>query len=378
MKDNSLDGLRGLAALNVAISHFVCAFLPSMLYKNYPTIFTADNNQSTLFYIITSPLISLIYNGHFPVLIFFVLSGYVLTLPYFQEDSNTSTLKKRLWGRYIRLNIPIASAILISFLFYKLGLYHNIQAAKISGSLNWLSTFYPGGLKFSQFISEALYSSILFGNAIFIPPLWTLRIEFIGSIYLLIFYLIKPQHHNLIPSLTAFALLYLTHKSEAIYFYAILAGSFLNLFHSNKKLNPLLLVIGLYFGSFQFNSQPHDILPFISIFDQKTFYNTLGAILTVYAIKNGFGSTFFQTRPLIFLGKISFSFYLIHFIILCSISSYLYTKFSNNPLHLISLFTIYIAICIITSKIFELIIDNPSINISHKFTKFLFQQNNKT
>ena len=39
MKNKSADGLRGIAALNVAISHFVAAFLPMMLYKNYLTLF---------------------------------------------------------------------------------------------------------------------------------------------------------------------------------------------------------------------------------------------------------------------------------------------------------------------------------------------------
>jgi len=79
MHNKKLDGLRGLAALNVTISHFIAAFFPALLNANYPQTFPANNNPSILFKIVSFPAISVLYNGNFAVLIFFAISGYVLT-----------------------------------------------------------------------------------------------------------------------------------------------------------------------------------------------------------------------------------------------------------------------------------------------------------
>lgn len=183
MINKNADGLRGLAAFNVAMAHFVAAFLPMMLHKNYPEIFPENTQPSQTFELLTSPIASIFYNGHFAVLIFYILSGYVLTLPYFLERSNDISLKKRLLGRYVRLNIPIAAAIVISFAVYRLGWYKNIPAAEVSGSVIWLKKYFAEGLTLKTAVRELSYESILFGKGKYLPPLWTLKIEFIGSIY---------------------------------------------------------------------------------------------------------------------------------------------------------------------------------------------------
>lgn len=101
-KDRSADGLRGMAAFNVAICHFVSAFLPAMLHKNYPSIFSESIEKSAIFDFLTSPPATLFFNGNFAVVLFFVLSGYVLTIPYFAKNEKT-VIQKRLWARYLRL-----------------------------------------------------------------------------------------------------------------------------------------------------------------------------------------------------------------------------------------------------------------------------------
>ena len=83
-KDRNADGLRGIAALNVTISHFLCAFLPMVMHGIYPGVFKAADHPDAVTRILSNPLVSLLYNGHYPVVVFFVLSGYVLTIPYFR------------------------------------------------------------------------------------------------------------------------------------------------------------------------------------------------------------------------------------------------------------------------------------------------------
>ena len=163
MKNKGADGLRGIAAFNRCISHFIAAFLPMMLHNNFPMIFPQNNNSTVTFEVITSPFLSVFYNGQFAVLIFLVLSGYVLTIPSF-KDNTEGLLQKRLWGRYLRLNIPIAATITLSLIAYKLGFYSNIQAAEISGSTNWLSVYFPAGISYAEAFKELLLQSIFLGE----------------------------------------------------------------------------------------------------------------------------------------------------------------------------------------------------------------------
>ena len=375
MKNLSADGLRGTAALCVAISHFITAYLPTMMHKTHPSLFQENKNPSTLFEIFTSPLFSIFYNGHFAVLIFFVLSGYVLTLPYFTDSASSRTiLSKRLWGRYLRLNLPIAAAIAISFLVYQLGFYHNISAAQLSGSSTWFDLFYQPGITALMAIKEGVYSSILLGQSQLLPPVWTLKIEFIGSLYILLFYILKPKNKLLLPTIIVFGLLYAFHKESSIYFLAIFFGSFISLIKVSTNTRAILFCFGVYLGGFQFDSALYDYLPKILAWERKTFYNSLGAIFLTTAVVNGFGEKFFTSKIIQFLGKISFSIYLLHFIILCSISSFIYLTLPQKEIYLAINFVVYIALCFVFSKLFEVSVDRLSIRAAHRFSTYIFRR----
>lgn len=372
MINKNADGLRGIAAFSVAIAHFISAYLPAMAHKNYPQSFSENTSPNLFFEMITSPIISVFYNGHFAVLLFFVLSGYVLTLPYFAPEANILSLKRRLWGRYLRLNIPIAAAILLSFIVYKMGWYKNIPAAEISGSVIWFKNFFAEGLTLKMAASESLYDALVFGKNTFIPPLWTLKIEFIGSIYILIFFIVKPKASLIIPMIMVFAILFLIHKGDSIYFYAMFLGSLFSLIKLNFRARLLVFVIGFYLGAFQFECIAYDYLPEMLIWEKKTFYHAIGALFMALAIIKGFGEQFLQHHLIQFLGKISFSLYLTHFIILSSFSSIFYLAFPQTQMMITLNLGLYIAICLTVSKIFEVMVDRPAINLSHQFSSWLF------
>lgn len=377
MKNKSADGLRGIAAFNVAIAHFIAAFLPSLLHKNYPSLFPVELIQGKIFKIFTFPLTTVFYNGHFPVLIFFALSGYVLAMPYFTGDQGGHVLKQRVWGRYLRLNIPIAAAIVLSYAVYRLGLYANVQAAAVSGSVHWLATFYPDGISALTMAREALYESIVMGKGTFIPPLWTLRVEFIGSLYILAFCLLKPRGRTALPALFVFLLLYAVYQQESIYFYVIFAGAMLNTVRPGRHARLAMAVVGLYFGCFQFESAGYDFLPSLQVFDvqlweKKDFYDSLGAVLLTAAVTQGFGRSLFEHRLVQFLGRISFPLYLLHFIVLCSLACRMYLHFPHNPVYLAFEFATYLLVCILLAGIFERYVDRSAIRLAHRTASRLF------
>ena len=379
MKNLNADGLRGLAALNVVICHFIAAFLPSALYYNYPNVFPKDPTPSTGMAIMTTPLATLSFNGHFPVVLFFVLSGYVLTIPYF--NGNINAIYKRLWGRYFRLNIPIFAAVMFAFILYHYRLYFNVEASALSGS-NWLAgcfDYFKPGFSLTEAIKSGVYRSIFHGDAYLVPPLWTLKIEFIGSLYLLTFYIIKPADKLVFPAVVYIFFLIFMHGSDSIYYFSILAGSLINLVRPSLNLARLICAVGLFFGAFQFHSAVYGFLPSLSWIGlsediEKTVYNLIGALLLTTGIVNGVGGSILQSRPVQFLGQISFSLYIIHFSILCSLSCFLYLVLPSGRLSLFIIFLIYIVTCMIVSFAFCAAFDKPSIKLSH-FLSGIFGSN---
>jgi peptidoglycan/LPS O-acetylase OafA/YrhL len=376
MKNKNVDGLRGLAAFSVAIAHFIAAFLPSILYYNFPTAFDKNQNPSFLFKILSSPICSVFYNGHFAVCIFFVLSGYVLALPYYNNyQSKDIILNKRVWGRYFRLNIPIFVAIFLSYLVYLYGLYFNTQVAELSGS-KIIKDLFPSGMKFSDALNQGIYKSVLFGVDNFVPPAWTLRVEFVGSLYLLIFYILRPRKHILIPLCLVFLLITAIHKQDSIYFYGMFLASFFSKIEKNHRFRTLFFILGLYFGAFQFESKFYNFLPnFVDNTGicKKVFYNLIVALFITYSVIQGFGTKILQSRFVQFLGKISFSMYLIHDIIVFSLSSFIFISLPVNRITILANFVIYIFTCFVVSVIFEKYVDRTAIKISHRFSSKIFE-----
>ncbi|WP_314440006.1 acyltransferase family protein [Massilia timonae] len=371
MKNTSADGLRGLAALSVTITHFVAAFLPSLLFYNYGALFPRPVEPGPLTDALGSPVFTLFYNGHFPVLIFFVLSGYVLTLPWFERTDAAPVLQRRLWSRYLRLNLPIMAAIALAWLAYSTGLMHTGQAAHLSGSTNWLASFYPSGLTGFAALKEALFGSIVLGNASFLPPLWTLKIEFIGSIYILLFFLAKPARHLLLPMALACLLLHAIHAEQSIYYIALFAGAVLHRVRLTRSGQFAVFAAGLYFGAYQHFRTMYGFLPDPRIWDVKSFYNAIGAACVCAAVLSGWGQGLLN-RPLVqVLGRISFSIYLLHFLVLCSLSAAFYTHFPRDALHLGAGFVLYLAACVGAAWLFERWIDRPAIAISRRFGAML-------
>jgi peptidoglycan/LPS O-acetylase OafA/YrhL len=322
--------------------------------------------------VLQSPIVTLIFNGHFAVMTFFVLSGFVLTLPHFR--SQHESIKSRLWGRYLRLNIPIIISIAISLVIYKLGLYHNTAAAIEVNSGNWLGEFMPQGITLSAALKSALFDAIVFGQSPLNPPLWTLKIEFFGSIYLLALYACAPHNKPVFATGIVAILLYLIYGQESIYFIIILAGALLNLFRPSRTVAVFCVVVGLYLGAFQYKSVFYDFLPHIH-WDRKNLYNALGALFLTAGVMGGAGRSLLESRLLQFLGKQSFSLYLVHFIVLCSCSSTIYLNLQRTNLNLAINFTIYILISFVAAALMTRFIDKPAINISHWFSKWLFPRN---
>lgn len=108
-RDPALDGLRGVAAVVVLIHHSLLA-LPSMV-DPYTSLAAVAGTAGWIAY---TPL-HLVYAGGEAVLVFFVLSGYVLALGFMGDGPKQSWLSY--YGRRaVRLYLPVWGALALAAL----------------------------------------------------------------------------------------------------------------------------------------------------------------------------------------------------------------------------------------------------------------------
>jgi peptidoglycan/LPS O-acetylase OafA/YrhL len=156
-----LDGMRGWAAVVVLFHHVFIDGLPANNLMADKTLW------AKIFFM----------NGTFAVCLFFVISGFSLSISYLQTGDEKG-LARMAAGRYLRLALPI---FVICAITYALLLFNIIPpAAERPSPLNLFGIFTPtikGLLEFSLVNAFVSHSSAENYN----PPLWTMFYEFLGS-----------------------------------------------------------------------------------------------------------------------------------------------------------------------------------------------------
>src|SRR5271169_2110795 len=110
-----LDGLRGIAAMQVVLRHFVTGFMPDTAQHAWPPL-------------------RVLFDGHTAVYVFFLISGAVLTPSFARPGTFVGKLAKRM----VRLGIPVAAAALFATGLIALFPDAHRQAAALTGSA-WLA-----------------------------------------------------------------------------------------------------------------------------------------------------------------------------------------------------------------------------------------------
>ena len=133
----ALDGLRGLAALVVLLSHMVEASVPAL--SEALNFGTEPNGVARWF--MRTPL-AIVWAGPELVIVFFVLSGFVLTRAL---RAHPATLGTFLSARVVRLYLPVWAALVPAALL--LALVPRAPGAEIAGVHSWLNIYaQPVGL----------------------------------------------------------------------------------------------------------------------------------------------------------------------------------------------------------------------------------------
>ena len=299
-----LDGLRGWGALMVFLYHLIVQLLSN----------TAPSYKSKY--------LAFLLDGDFAVFIFFVLSGFVLSIKFVISPGKYS-LTQAVIARYFRLMLPI---IITSFVAYMLMLAHamyNVPASVPANAPQWLGVYFNFEPTLAFFLQFNLYYVFFNFNpgANFNPVLWTIAYEFTGSmlVYLIIGFFRTDKNKTYLAPI-AFIILF-------------------NLFN-----NPIIacFAMGYLFAElYVAYSQRLENMPWVSWLATallavpvicSTFYRTghhfyialLASLLVLCVTFSKPFKQFFSNKESRLLGKISFPLYLIHLPLICSFSSYLF------------------------------------------------------
>jgi peptidoglycan/LPS O-acetylase OafA/YrhL len=365
-----LDGLRGLAALIVVLSHFVVVF--------YPALYTGEASEvhfvSELEVVIAGTPLNLLYNGNFAVCIFFILSGYVLTYRFFR-DKDTETLKSGAFRRYIRLLVPVLFSNLVALILMKASLFYNVQAGSITKSTFMFTELWKFNPSFWDFLKESFFGVFFLDQCNYNPVLWTMTYEFIGSfmVFILAALIGRFKYRRLIYAVLC-VLLFRT------YYVAFLIGFILSDLTFNGYLEIFrnwiakLILAGLLLGSYpagmDVSNTMYIFFNFMYMPIDPIFFHMLGSICIMLALLNSQRlQKFFSSRPFVYLGRISFSMYLIHMIVIGSLSSYLFLVLNRSlsyDLSFVIVFAVSLIVIFLVSNLVSRYVDEKGILLSRR------------
>ncbi len=318
-----LDSIRGLAALTVVFGHF-CLMLPSL-----PNA------------IKFSPL-RFLWAGGEAVIVFYVLSGFVLSMALYHSKTNY-------WGylikRFVRIYIPYYFWIIVTFALFIL-----FSPYEVVGLRDWFYDRWQGSITKLDIINHFVLLNNFFTEN-YNPVIWSLaqemRISIVFPLLFLLFYKLNWKKTMLFALSFSLISVFLNmlHIGKAEGFYNGYADTlhftsmfmvgmllfkhqekFIYSYRNMKKFNKgfvIALGIILYLYSILIYGISRNDTTFLL----KDWGVVMGvSICIIMAMSNLKVKAFLNKSVFVYLGEISYSIYLCHFPIMMVLFKLLYTK----------------------------------------------------
>lgn len=306
---HEFDALRGIAALAVVFSHLL----------NYrPALATNPYEHWSL------PLWSFAVNGHFSVLIFFAISGFVLSYPYFTGAKTERSLKVDIVNRLPRLMIPVFLAGLFCIILQEAAyrLTENEVLAPFSGA-NWITRWNVAGWDLARTLEFLTTRVFVFYSETdtFNVNLWTMPVELAFSLIIFAMCAVMLRRYDIAIILTLIACLciaswraspieyMLKFMDSTAFFLGVIAARYREEISARLsrswRLPTLLMIAGLLLSSGLISPRLH----YLVAEGSGLFAMTIFFVGFVGAAKAGH---YLSGRVFGFLGEVSFALYLIH------------------------------------------------------------------
>lgn len=299
-----LDGVRGWAALAV------------LLYHAYWECF------GTLFPELRHGALALLCNGPLAVSVFFVLSGDALLTP-FLASRNLEVLRTTSFRRYTRLTVPIALACFMSLVVMKMGWQANAEAAVVVHREDWLGSFLQFQPSFMNWVKYVFYGVYFEPSEprSYHPFLWTMSIEMLGSALIFLFGLQLERLKSPGRAALLIALVLYVFKS---YYALFFLGAWFSILRANgvlpRQADWRVRCVSLALLVFSVVSCARSP----DIGNDSLWLNAARAAAIMVAVHlNGDLIALMGSRLSRFMGQISFALYLVHFVVLVTLTSHL-------------------------------------------------------
>lgn len=334
-----LDGVKAMAAVMVFNIHFLNAYYPG-IYSLKPEHFHTVHRIE--WWIGTTPL-NLVYAGKLGARIFLAVSAFLLARKYFISDGKRWILLDAA-KKYFRLLFPLLAVNIIICLLMGQNLFVNDAAAALAGSTEFFGSYNQFSPNMGEAVKEALWSCFMFGANRYNGPIWFIQYEFWGCVLVA-------------------AVLTLTGKWRYRYIlYAVLGIVFIRTDYLGMLLSmgladiiytkaglaekltkykwPLWILLAgcLYFATYPSygiaDGTIYDIFPPKVLF----YYNVLIPVFLFVVIHLKSLQHFFDRKLWLKFNRISYCFYLVHFPMLCILSSaFFIAMYGRINYHLLAL-----------------------------------------
>ena len=385
MRYKSLDGLRGIAAVIVLIHHCLI-IVPFFLKVHFHEI---NNNENNLLLQISH----VFWAGHEAVLLFFILSGFVLH----NTVQNLTSYKEYFLNRFSRIYVPYIASIILSASLYIL-FYRTNLIANQSGFSDWFNTMWPVPIDYLSIVSAIFMTG--YNTHSINTVTWSLIHELRISLVLPIIVWWVAKNNRLLYLLTSICFLFvfnfvnmfviptkfgvyinlmLMNLNDTLYYMIFfMIGIYLainkeKVMVSFKKLSSstalFLLFIGILLFLFEWifpsiaqeKYSSNIYLSKVSIFSTDMLISLGIVIIFCLTISYKPITYFLERKIFLFLGKISYSLYLVHpIIILCVVHA------TGEYLNYSALILLSIGLSLIMGTIFYFIIERYSLLLIRK------------
>lgn len=350
-RNRALDGLRGVAAGVVLVSHLLLACSPALADSLLQPVGPAAANGNALERLLIDTPLHVLWGGPEAVMVFFALSGFVLALPMAagRELNPVSYYPRRIARLYLPVwgSLPLAAAV------------HLLGSREPGTSATWWLDAHTQGLGAYSLAHElTLVRSA--GDWAFNSVLWSLRWEvyFSLALPLALFAIVRARRYTGIGVLLCIAAILASNSQAALYLPVFVLGSILAFERERLSRLPratsvplaVIAVLGLSASGW------------LDVDDRlQSTLVVMGAFAAlILTLVSGRVASGLQSRPMQWLGTRSFSLYLVHEPIVVAAAFLL----GGEP-HIAVLAAISLPVVLLVTEAFFRLVEMPA----HRFSR---------